>query len=278
LAPPDPRTLEALGLDVAPREDPLSYPGAWPEESALLDGNRMLPLDTLRFEDRVPVLSVGSNACPAQLVHKMAEHGVECRVPMVRARVTGVGIGVSAHVSLLGYLSASPFRSPGATRDLFITWLDEAQLAVIDTSEGADSPTGNFHRAALPAADFRVELESGDVLDTAWIYVNRWGVLRDGGSGPRPHPGRQRPLLTELLAASAELRELFGTTPDEFCARARGDRALCARGRQLFAEKRWTTTSGLEPYVRPHPRSRRPTDPQQTGRPGTAASLSPPLT
>ena len=146
----------------------------------------MLPLDTLVFEDRVPVLSVGSNACPAQLVHKMAERGVECRVPMVKARVTGIGIGVSAHVSLLGYLSASPFRSPNSTSELFLTWLDEAQLAVVDASEGVDPPTGNFQRAALPAADFRVELESGDLLDHAWIYVNRWGVLRDGGPARAP--------------------------------------------------------------------------------------------
>ncbi|MDW8807037.1 hypothetical protein P1P68_20165 [Streptomyces scabiei] len=250
---PDPRTLEALGLAVTPREDPLSYPGVWPAESGLLDGNRMLPLDTLRFEDRAPVLSVGSNASPAQLVHKMAEHGVPCRIPMVKARVTGIGIGVSAHVSLLGYVSASPFRSPGTTTELFLTWLDEAQLAVVDASEGADSPTGNFRRARLPAADVRVELESGEVLDHAWIYVNRWGVLRDGGPGPRHHPGRQRPLIGELLAASAELRELFGTTPDEFCARARGDRARCVRGRELFAERRWTTESGLERHVAAHP-------------------------
>ncbi|EMF58117.1 MULTISPECIES: hypothetical protein [Streptomyces] len=249
----DARDLEALGLAVAPREDPLSYPGAWPATSGLLDGSRMLPLDTLVFEDRVPVLSVGSNACPAQLVHKMAEHGVRCRIPMVRARVTDIGIGVSAHVSLLGYVSASPFHSPGSTADLFLTWLDEAQLAVVDASEGADSPTGNFRRALLPASDFRVELESGEALDHAWIYVNRWGVLRDGGPGPRPHPGRQRPLIGELLAASAELRALFGTTPDEFCALARGDRGRCVRGRELFAEHGWTTVSGLESYVRPHP-------------------------
>jgi hypothetical protein len=255
LGAPDPRTLEALGLAVAPREDPLSYPGARPPRSALLDGNRMLPLDTLVHEDRVPVLSVGSNACPAQLVHKMAEHGVECRIPMVKARVTGIGVGVSAHVSLLGYMSASPFHSPDSTSELFITWLDERQLAVVDRSEGADSPTGNFHRAALPAGDFRVELESGEVLDHAWIYVNRWGVLHNGGPAPRSHPGRQRPLITELLAASTELRDLFGATPDEFCARARGNRALCVRGRQLFAEMKWTTVSGLEQYVRPHPRS-----------------------
>ncbi|BBC30212.1 hypothetical protein SGFS_015060 [Streptomyces graminofaciens] len=267
MAATDPRTLEALGLALAPRDDPLSYPGAWPEESALLDGNRLLPLDRLVFEDRVPVLAVGSNACPAQLVHKMAEHGVACRIPMVRARVTGIEIGVSAHVSVVGYVSASPFHAPGVTRDLFVTWLDAAQLAVVDASEGIDSPTGPFDRAVLPAAEFRVELGPGEVLDgDVCVYVNRRGVLHNGDATPRPHPG-ERALLTELLTGSPELRELFGVTPDDFCARARGDRERCARGTRLFGEHKWTTASGLEPYVRS----------QQTGSPGTGSSLPPPL-
>src|SRR5689334_11822688 len=102
------RTLEALGLAEAPRDHPLLYPGAWPPDSGLLDGDRLLPLDRLVHEDRVPVLAVGSNASPAQLRHKMAEHGIVSPVPMVRTRVTGIDIGVSAHVSLLGYVSASP--------------------------------------------------------------------------------------------------------------------------------------------------------------------------
>ncbi|MGW0826815.1 hypothetical protein [Streptomyces sp. NPDC002845] len=245
----DPRTLAALGLAVAPREDPLSYPGAWPTESGLLDGNRLLPLTDAVYEARVPVLSVGSNACPAQLVHKMAEHGVPCTIPLVKARVTGIEAGVSAHISLAGYVSASPFHAPGRTRELFVTWLDPAQLAVVDASEGVGSPTGAYDRVRLPSSGFRVELESGEVLDSAWIYVNRRGVLHNGDGAPRGHPG-ERALLTELLVESAGLRELFGVTPEEFCARAQGDRALCARGTRLFAEEKRTTASGLERYVR----------------------------
>ncbi len=71
------RTLEALGLARAPREEPLLYPGAWPAESGLLVGDRLLPLDDhVTYEDRTPVLAIGSNACPAQLRHKMAEFGI----------------------------------------------------------------------------------------------------------------------------------------------------------------------------------------------------------
>lgn len=120
---PDHRALAALGLAEAPRDHPLTYPGAWPEESGLLDGDRLLPLTRLTFEDRVPVLAVGSNACPAQLRHKMREYGVTAPIPLVKAKVTGIEIGVSAHITGLGYVSASPFRAPGLTRELFLTWL-----------------------------------------------------------------------------------------------------------------------------------------------------------
>ncbi|MEW2447000.1 hypothetical protein AB0896_05490 [Streptomyces parvulus] len=245
--------MEALGLAGVPREQPLLYPGAWPRESGLLDGDRLLPLDRPVHEnggDRVPVLAIGSNASPGQLRHKMAEFGVDSPIPMVRSRVTGLDVGVSAHVSRMGYVSASPVSAPGVVRDLFVLWLDPEQLAVIDASEGVPMAGGNFDRAWLPAAGVRVQTSDGAVLDGTHVYVNRHGVLHDGTGAPRRHPGEQRPLITELLRASPRLRALFGATPEEFCARARADRALCDRGTRLFAEERRVTESGLERYVR----------------------------
>ncbi|MGW7404945.1 hypothetical protein ACWGI9_14645 [Streptomyces sp. NPDC054833] len=244
------RTLEELGLARAPRDHPLTYPGAWPKDSGLLRGDRILPLDRLVHEDRVPVLAVGSHACPGQLRHKLAESGITAPVPMVRTRVTGLDVGVSAHVSRLGYVSASPVAAPGCTRELFVIWLDARQLTVIDASEGVPLRDGNYDRAWLPAPDVRIELSDGGTLTGAYAYVNRHGVLHNGSGTPRAHPG-QRPLLTELLAGSAPLRELYGVTPEDFCARARADAVLCRRGTRLFAEHKWATASGLEGYVRP---------------------------
>jgi hypothetical protein len=247
--PADDRSLEALGLADAPREHPLLYPGAWPEESGLLHGDRLLPLDGFAYSDRTPLLAVGSNACPGQLRHKMAQAANDTPLPMVKARVTGVDVGVSAHVSRMGYVSASPFRAPGTVRELFVLWLDERQLAVIDDSEGAAVPMGNYDRAWLPAADVRIEPEHGRTPPGAYVYVNRHGVLRGGTAAPRRHPG-ERALLTELLVESPRLRELFGDTPEQFCARARADLRLCARGTRLFVEEERVTRSGLEGYVR----------------------------
>ncbi|MFB7508405.1 hypothetical protein [Streptomyces broussonetiae] len=260
------RTLEELGLADAPRDHPLAYPGARPAGSGLLHGDRMLPLERLVYDDRVPVLAVGSNACPGQLRYKMAEFGIGSPLPMVRSRVSGLDVGVSAHVSRMGYVSASPVKSPDASGELFLLWLDRHQLEVIDASEGVPLPGGNFRRLWLPAPDVRVELPDGSRLPGAYSYVNRHGVLHDGTGEPRRHLADQHRLLTELLGGSAPLRELFGTTPEEFCTRARRDPGLCARGTRLFAEQRWVTASGLEPYA----------DGRWTGSPGTGPSFFPP--
>lgn len=259
------RTLRELGLADTPRDHPLRYPGAWPADSGLLHGDRLLPLERLVHDDRVPVLAVGSNACPGQLRHKLAQSRITSPLPMVRVRVRGVAVGVSAHVSVLGYVSASPVRSSGESSELFVIWLNPRQLTVIDASEGVPLPEGNFHRAWLPAPDVRVELADGGALPGVYAYINRHGVLRGGAGAPRRHPG-QHALISELLSGSAPLRELFGDTPEEFCARARADVDRCARGTRLFAEHGWVTASGLEPYAVG----------QQTGSPGTGASLSPP--
>jgi len=252
---PPPPTLTSLGLAQAPRDHPLTYPGPWPTASSLLQGDRLLPLDRLTHPDRTPVLAVGSNACPAQLRHKMDEFGIESPVPMTKVEVTGLDVGVSAHVSRMGYVSSSPVNAPGVSRELFVIWLDDEQLRVVDASEGARSAEGNYARVLLPEPEFRVDLENGHVVRGTYAYVNRHGVLHDGTGTPRRHAD-QRTLIGELLKGSAELRRLFGGTPEEFCARARADAELCERGTRLLREEKLVTVSGLEYLTAPRRRGR----------------------
>jgi hypothetical protein len=202
--------------------------------------------------DRYPVLAVGSNACPAQLVHKMEGAGVSSTIPMAKATVTGVDVGVSAYVSPLGYISSSPVAAPGHTRELFVTWLDASQLEIVDRSEGIFDPAGEYDRVLLPAPDVRVELASGEVLGEVYAYVHRYGVLCDAEGNPRRHLG-ERQLLADVLAESRQLREWFGDTPEEFSSRARGNLSLCGKGTRLFADENRTTRSGLEHHVPDRP-------------------------
>lgn len=149
------RTLESLGLAEAPRDHPLTYPGTWPTESGILDGDLFLPSPPTHPTHPLPRPRARPRRrlqrLPGQLRHKMAEFGIRAPLPMTRVKVTGVEVGVSAHVSLLGYVSASPFNAPGNVRELFVTWLDTDQLAVIDASEGVPVPTGPYDRAWLPS-------------------------------------------------------------------------------------------------------------------------------
>jgi hypothetical protein len=193
---PGDRTLCALGLAEAPREQPLSCPGARPEESGPLAGDRLLSPDRLVHEGRVPGLAAGSHAC---------------------------------------HVSAPPF-GPGAVRELFVP------------------------RPVRVASDY------GSTLPGAYACVNRRGVPHGGTGSPRRHPSRQRRLFHRAPDGAPPAAGAVRVTPEESGTRARADRALGALVTRPFAEEKPVTASGPERFLRP----------QQTGSPGTGASLSPP--
>ncbi|MGK5731344.1 hypothetical protein [Streptomyces sp. URMC 124] len=268
------RSLRALGLDGAPAELPLTYPGRPVEEPALLTGGELLPLRPApgppgewrvvtgmerdgdepgldRFLDRMraarvgsrhPVLAVGSNASPAQLHHKLARGGPGATVPMVPVEVHGIGVGCSAHIGRHGYVAAAPYADPAARRTLVAGWLDDAQLAVVDATEI------HYRRVRVPGADFPMALPSGHRLGAAHLYVSRHGVLADpAGGGPRAGGGDQGRLLSALLAASRALRELLGPEPQDWVTRARADEAVRTEGRAVFRREGWVLPAGLPP-------------------------------
>ncbi|WP_367131348.1 MULTISPECIES: hypothetical protein [Streptomyces] len=268
------RSLRALGLDGAPAELPLTYPGRPVEEAALLADGQLLPLRpgpgplggwrvvtgmgtadaadagtpaaepaldafldrtrAARVRSRRPVLAVGSNASPAQLHHKLTARAVAATVPMVPVDVRGIGIGCSAHIGLHGYVAAAPYADPAARHTLVAAWLDPAQLAAVDETEF------NYRRVWMPGDAFPMVLPSGEPLGGAHLYVSVHGVLADPATGrPRPGGGDQGALLTALLAASAELRALLGPGPERWVERARADEAVRAEGRAVFRRAGW---------------------------------------
>lgn len=231
---------------VAPRVDPLAYPGRWPPRSVLLTGGGLLPLDlgpgggldgarvgggpladTLLGQggapvgERTPVLAVGSNASPAQLWHKFGVAGVSPVIPLVRVHVEGLAAGVAAYVARAGYVPATPVRGPELTAELFVQWLDADQLTRLDATEP------NYRRLLLPTGavaegGVRITLPSGQMLDTCAVYAGTRGHLHLGdGAGPRLlDNGDQAMLLAQLLAASPRLRRLMGDTPASWIERA----------------------------------------------------------
>ncbi len=246
--------LAALGLDGVPLLEPLAYPGRpvpWP---ALLLGDRLVRLravpgggwsapDGTGLEvllaaagqpgsaRRVPVLAVGSNASPAQMRHKLLTAGLPVCLPMLPATVRGLDAGVSAHVSVAGYVGAAPVTAAGAVAEVVVCWADDAQRAAVDATEP------NYRRVELPAAAFPVTLPDGRVPPVTWLYAGRHGVL-----APRGVPLRatgQPQLLAGLLERSAALRALLGPGPDDWVRRAAADPLVRRRAAGVFAAEGW---------------------------------------
>lgn len=260
------RSLAALGMDGVPALDPLSYPGRMLAEPALLCGShlpRMTPaaapepmgswhvhvdelsarppqaLDTVLLDfgeagtkKRHPVIAIGSNAAPGQLHHKLTRLGVSAVVPMTPLRVTGLGVGVSAHVGVNGYVANSPFADPGGVADVVLTLLDAQQLHAVDATE-----VPRYRRVLLSGTEFPMLLPSGERLDAAHLYVNPAGVLAAADGKPRT-PAAQTTLLAELLELSAPLRALFAS-PQDWVAKARAEPDLRAAAKKIFHESGW---------------------------------------
>ncbi|MFF3765069.1 hypothetical protein ACFYYR_13415 [Streptomyces sp. NPDC001922] len=260
------RRLAALGFAEVPAERPLSYPGRPVTGPYLLTGAELLPLAVRRrrpgawpvtgtggpgrpLDDvlaalgrpgtgrRHPVIAVGSNASPAQLVHKLTGRGVSAVVPLVPVRVTGVAVGCSGHVSRPGYVARAPYPSgtavaADAAAVAVLSWLDPEQLAAVDASEAA-----NYRRVTLPGDRFAMTLPSGERPAAAGLYVSRHGVLAGPDGGPRPGTEDQAALLTALLAASPRLTALLGPDALSWVRRAGADPELRRRATRLFAEE-----------------------------------------
>jgi hypothetical protein len=139
-------------------------------------------------------------------------------IPLTLANVHGIVPGVSAHVSIYGYLPAAPVSAPGEASRLFVLWLTGEQLKILDSTEP------NYHRRRLPEHRFPVDLAPGVPLPGCEVYVGRHGCLAESSSLPMRLEAQPR-MIGRLLARSPELRRLCGDSPEEFVERVR-DRAV----------------------------------------------------
>ena len=255
--------LGAYLFEDDPITEPLTYPGRIPGTSGVLIDAKFHSLRAVAGAEpahwqmsstplsrviqqhggspmraRVPVVAVGSNAAPSQLVRKFATRSVRPLVPVTLSDVSNLVPGVSAHVSKPGYIPAVPVKVPGATSPLFVLWLDNVQLRILDETEP------NYWRRRLPAASFPVRLESGTALSKCFLYVGKHGCLVDTQGQPRRLTD-QRTLIQELLDESPLLRKLCGESPDEFVARVRGSETREAVRRTFAKEGKVAAQSGL---------------------------------
>jgi hypothetical protein len=144
--------------------------------------------------ERFPVVAVGSNASPGQLSHKFtSERCVSDIVPITLARVRGIGVGHSAHISKAGYIPYVPLAQElSVERALFMLWLDTAQMERINETEP------NYHPVTVGRENAPALLESGERVDIFSMYRGKWGALRLAQTAPPLEATGQEEVLSLL--------------------------------------------------------------------------------
>lgn len=219
----------------APREQALTYPGVRPETSFTNgDGAEVWPVavhedpesgeirfyintesgvwdlnDALKLagaslmEDRIPVVTFGSNANPGQLLNKFRELQDETDrqiVPTTKAMLHDVAPVYVPKVGIWNYSFADLYPEKGAETEVFVNWLSPAQLEKMHKTE----------KAYIFSQYSTIELGGTDLKLPAYLYAgNASAYLGEDGrpvrlstvntTGSKLRALSQREIQEELL-------------------------------------------------------------------------------
>ncbi|MDQ1671649.1 MAG: hypothetical protein QOC98_211 [Frankiaceae bacterium] len=197
------------GRPAAPLDDPLSYPGACAPWSFRLRGDEVTRFEGPVPRDRVPVLAVGSNACPSQLAAKFRGRPCSDELLGLVVSVDRLQVRPSAHLGRSGYWPFAPMAGAGpdcGPGRAVLCLLDDEQLHVLDRTEP------NYDRRRLDGRAHAVTGAPAEVCaEGVCIYVSKHGVVDDPRlptwSDPPPSQTVLLAALTELVPVPPELTE-----------------------------------------------------------------------
>ena len=200
----------------------IGYPYVLLEHSFVMDGgtHRQLLADDpqVSFEDRRPVIAVGSNMSPLQLARKFPDPDYG-PIPVTRMRLKDFDSVYSTHFTTYGSIPATLFPSPGTTVTLFLTWLSPRQEERMHETETLSENYG-FYRLD----DIEMTVEHGpDALNQLFGYLSSRGAVAIEG---------EPVCLAEVPAEGRRWRSLDQT------------------GIQQYARERFAPDSSLEDFIR----------------------------
>lgn len=111
----------------------LNYPYSYPAYDFVLDNGSAAPLqDRKSLEGRIPVLAIGSNRSPEQLLRKFGDQDF---LPVTCVKLCDYDVVYAAHIASYGAIPAVLALSPGTIVDIAITWLTKLQLQRMHETE-----------------------------------------------------------------------------------------------------------------------------------------------
>jgi len=123
--------------------------------------------------DRLPVLAIGSNRSPEQLLRK---YGTRHCIPVTEIALSDVDVGFCAYLTHYGSMPATLMHAPDTRATIKITWLSPAQLSLMHQTESV-GPHTLF--GTLPIGEMTV---AGQTYRRAYTYVSARGLYPVQGS------------------------------------------------------------------------------------------------
>ena len=158
----------------------LGYPYPLPQRSYVVDKRHVHDMSADEARDlrggRIPVLAVGSNQSPEQIMRKFS-HMDGPPIPCERCEVHDFDSVYSAHVTGYGSIASCLHPSPGTRVTLFVNWLHEDHMARMHETELGNE---NYCYAALEG--IRIVTAFGLELDTVYFYYSNAGAFTPNGT------------------------------------------------------------------------------------------------
>lgn len=195
------------------------YPYLIPDHSYLVADGGWAPLDPANADahrsNRTPVLAVGSNQSPEQILRKF-QGSDWAPIACEKCTLRNFDTVFSAHIASYGSVAAALHPSPGTTVHLFVNWLDDAQLDAMHPTE-----LGHENYVFARLNDIELQIDDGPTISEVYFYRGNAGAYApDGDPVPLSEvsaPGRtwqamsQREVQAHLHAALGA-----GATVDDF--------------------------------------------------------------
>ena len=155
----------------------INYPYFTPDYPFSFYKGRLVKDICFNLENRIPILSVGSNRSPYQLKRKFSLDEDICVTP---AKLFDSDIVYAASISAYGSLPATQWPSEGTIVDLNVLWLKEEQLNTMHLTEAVGVA---YHFVKLKQGS--VKLRDLEYSDDIYGYVSVAGVLPFNENAPK---------------------------------------------------------------------------------------------
>ena len=195
--------------DLSDIERAFLYPYEAPRAAFMIDkGHVTRALDQADFKGRVPVISVGSNRAPVQLVRKF---GRQAKLPVTPVMMHGIDICHVANIAPYGAIPCSAFPVENTKIRLNIAWLDAPQLDIMHRTEGIGDAY-DFVRWTSDSFSHLFDFAQTDFAQMpVYGYATRAGFFADEAGQP-----------FALGALAAENRHIKALTQTQMMAHAMG--------------------------------------------------------